>query len=295
MRMQGIYPAMVTPFMEDGSSVQLDAIAPIIEWMIGIGVQGVFVCGTTGLGPLLTAEEKLEVTREALQVANGRIDVLLQAAGGDLPGTIRVANEALELGAKAVALVQPYYFTCDEEAQTAYINRVAQSVAGAPVYLYNIPGMCRNDLAEAVLRSVLDTNDNIVGIKESGSARNIDTWLSMQTERFQVVCGIDDQLHHAFQGGVEAAVTSFGNLVPDHYLTLYRAARDGDWDTVAREQDFIRQCMKAFDTGNLVANFMHGYRVRGITDSYTRLPVRMLNPEECTRSESHMRELGIVS
>jgi len=63
---KGVVPALITPLTDGGRKVDLDAFADYCSFMAGKGVQGVFCCGTTGEGPLLTLEERKSVAETAV-------------------------------------------------------------------------------------------------------------------------------------------------------------------------------------------------------------------------------------
>ncbi len=60
--------AAVTPLTDDGERLDEAAFAPLTRYLRDGGVDGVFCCGTTGEGVLLTLEERrraAELFREA--------------------------------------------------------------------------------------------------------------------------------------------------------------------------------------------------------------------------------------
>ena len=44
----GVLPALITPFTEDGDAIDADALAAIVERLIGAGVGGLVPGGSTG-------------------------------------------------------------------------------------------------------------------------------------------------------------------------------------------------------------------------------------------------------
>ena len=49
-RFRGIYIPLITPFTDDGE-VDCDALSEVTEFMIERRVHGLFVLGSTGMGP----------------------------------------------------------------------------------------------------------------------------------------------------------------------------------------------------------------------------------------------------
>mmetsp|Transcript_56853 Transcript_56853/g.176341 ORF Transcript_56853/g.176341 Transcript_56853/m.176341 type:complete len:188 (-) Transcript_56853:408-971(-) len=44
----GCIPALVTPFLADGPGVNVEAVPPLVELLLGAGVSGLYLCGSTG-------------------------------------------------------------------------------------------------------------------------------------------------------------------------------------------------------------------------------------------------------
>jgi dihydrodipicolinate synthase/N-acetylneuraminate lyase len=51
--MRGVIAAMVTPFDDTGERVAVERIPALVDHLAKGGVHGLFICGTTGEGPLL--------------------------------------------------------------------------------------------------------------------------------------------------------------------------------------------------------------------------------------------------
>jgi len=61
-RYTGLIAAVFTPMKQD-RTLNLGIVPAIAEHLIGDGVRGFYVCGTTGEGPLLSSEERRAVAQ----------------------------------------------------------------------------------------------------------------------------------------------------------------------------------------------------------------------------------------
>ena len=68
MRLTGLVAATYTPMRADGS-LNLDRVGPMIDHLVRNGVTGLFVCGSTGEGPSLSREERLETAKAYVEAA----------------------------------------------------------------------------------------------------------------------------------------------------------------------------------------------------------------------------------
>jgi len=289
--LRGIFPAVPTPFSADGTTVILDAIPPLCESLLSDGAHGIFICGTTGEGPSLTAEEKLQVIETAVRTVKGRGRIIAQVGGGDLPGTLTAARRAKALGIDAVSLLQPWFFSCDEEAQFNWIARVANALEGFPLYLYNLPQCTGNPLSAATLERLLNRFEHIRGIKESGSVEALEAWNTFRSERFQVICGMDSEVCRNFRMGNYAVVASTANVQPRVFCALYEAAMNREWEIAERHQKQICRYTEILDSKNLIAMIKESLRFKGIDAGYTRPPLRNLKPDEVENLRRKLREI----
>ena len=70
---RGILPALVSPLSEDGN-VMVKETEKLVRWQLSQGVNGFYVCGSTGEGLLLekkTREKLLEVVLDAVEGKSG--------------------------------------------------------------------------------------------------------------------------------------------------------------------------------------------------------------------------------
>ena len=74
MKFQGLYTAIVTPFV--GNRVDEEAFRMLVEAQVAAGVAGIVAVGTTGESPTLTVKEHLRVIELAVESAAGRIQVV---------------------------------------------------------------------------------------------------------------------------------------------------------------------------------------------------------------------------
>jgi 4-hydroxy-tetrahydrodipicolinate synthase len=278
--LNGIFPALPTPFSTDGLSVELDKIKPLCDSLIEDGVNGFFVCGTTGEGPCLSASEKISVLKTAVSAANGRAKILAQVGTADLPGTMEVVNQVRDIGVDAVSLLQPWFFTCDSEAQYNYISCIAESLNGFPMYLYNLPGPTGNNLEPATVERLRKNFSNIMGLKESGDPEMIERWAPYQSDNFEVVCGNDTQMMKTLRNGGKAVVASCANVLPKTFRGLFDAVQACDWEKAQGYQDNINKFVDVI-IGPLAISYIKAcLALKGLDAGSVRPPLRNLSEDE---------------
>jgi len=291
--LKGIFPALTTPFSADGLKVELDKIKPLCDSLIKDGVHGFFVCGTTGEGPCLSASEKISVLKTAVSAADGRAKILAQVGTGDLPGTIEVISQVRDIGVDAVSLLQPWFFTCDSDAQYNYISYIAESLDGFPMYLYNLPGLTRNNLETATVDKLRKNFPNILGLKESGDPEMIERWAPYQSDNFEVICGNDTQMLKTLRNGGQAVVASCANVLPQTFCGLLKAVRESDWETADRHQDTINRFVDVIIGPNAIAYIKACLSLKGLDAGSVRPPIRNLSDNEKKELEESLKGIDI--
>ena len=108
-RFDGIIPAVFTPMNKDGS-VNLDLITKLVDHYLSDQVEALYVCGSTGEGPLLTTEERIATAKAYIQATAGKIPVIVQVGHDSLAEACKLANHAQTAGADAMSAVPPSYF-----------------------------------------------------------------------------------------------------------------------------------------------------------------------------------------
>lgn len=223
---RGTYTALVTPF-RDGE-IDVPALEALIEGQIADGVSGVVAVGTTGESPTLSAAEREQVIRVAVEIGKGRCQVLAGTGSNSTSATISATRAAEKMGVDGMLIVAPYYNKPSQEGLFRHFQAIAQATI-SPIVLYNIPGRCGVDIgAETVERLAMDCA-NIVSIKEaSGSVDRVSELRARLPEAFTILSG-DDSLTLPFLSvGAVGVVSVASNLFPAEVAALVQAFRAGD-------------------------------------------------------------------
>lgn len=210
--------ALLTPFSPDGS-LDGDALAEHVDFLVEAGVDGLMPCGTTGEGPLLELEEIDEVIRATIEAAGGRLPVIAHVGRPGTEATARLLKQALASGAAAVAAVTPYYYVPTGAEVIEHYRRLISAAQGSPVYAYVIPGRTQVDLPPDALRTLGE--DGLAGVKDS--TKSWERHLEYLECGVEVFVGTDGFVVESFRAGSTGCVSALANVRPD----LLCAARDG--------------------------------------------------------------------
>jgi 4-hydroxy-2-oxoglutarate aldolase len=166
MLLQGIFPAVTTPFYPDGA-VYYKKIEHNIDRYSRTPIAGMVVLGSTGEAVMLSDDERREVLRVTADVAAPE-KVLIAGTGAEsVQETLRLTEYAARLNYDVALVRTPHFYRpqMKPEALLAFYRTVADR-SPLPVLLYTVPPFTAYDLPLEVITALAE-HPNIVGIKES--------------------------------------------------------------------------------------------------------------------------------
>src|SRR5687768_17411987 len=114
-RITGIFAPNLVP-LDGNGNINEPELRRFIDWLIERGVHGLFVNGTRGEFTRSTAEERRRPVRVVCDQVTGRVPVIAGAGEAHVGETLAACEAYLGYGARAVAIVSPFYFKLSQEA-----------------------------------------------------------------------------------------------------------------------------------------------------------------------------------
>ncbi|MEU9011755.1 dihydrodipicolinate synthase family protein [Streptomyces sp. NPDC048479] len=224
---RGIMVATALPLRDD-LSVDYDAYAEHVAWLIENGCDGVVPNGSLGEYQTLTDEERARVVRTAVDAAGDGARVMPGVAAYGSAEARRWAEQAAEARCGSVLLLPPNAYRADEQAVRAHYAEAAK--AGVPVVAYNNPIDTKVDLTPGLLAK-LHGDGHIVAVKEfTGDVRRAYEIAELAPE-LDLLIGADDVLLELAVAGAVGWIAGYPNAFPASCAELYNAAVAGDLDT----------------------------------------------------------------
>ena len=135
----GLIAATFTPMHDDGR-LRLDRVPEMVDRLVARGVEGLYVCGSTGEGPLLSGAERRAVAEAFVRASAGRVPVVVQVGHNSLVEARDLAEHAHAIGADAISATPATYFKPKTLADVVDgIEAVAGGAPGLPFFYYHIP------------------------------------------------------------------------------------------------------------------------------------------------------------
>jgi 4-hydroxy-tetrahydrodipicolinate synthase len=224
---EGILPALVTPFTDDGKAVDEGGLRALVSRCIELGVQGVVPCGTTGEFVNMTTEEKRSVIKIVVDEVNGRVPVVAGTGASGTDQALEMTRYAKDVGADAALIVTPFYLKPADRGIYEHFDTIASKV-DLPIILYNIPQCTGVQLTWQMVEDLAQI-PNIVGVKDSsGQLSYILAVLEKVRDKINVLCGHDEVVVAALAAGCSGAILASANVIPDVWVEIYNHIRDGE-------------------------------------------------------------------
>jgi 1-pyrroline-4-hydroxy-2-carboxylate deaminase len=289
---EGVIPAVVTPFGDDGE-VDVTALASNAEWMLDGGARGLVGTGTMGESQSLSTAERRLVVEALVEVTAGRGAVTVGVSSETRGTSSALAADAAAAGADGLMLLPPLGYHGDDREIQAFYRVVAES-AELPVMAYNNPNATGTDMRPELVARLAEI-DGVVAVKEcSGDARRIAEIRRIANGDFEVLVGGDDWALEGFCAGATGWISGVANVAPRECAELYALCTEGRLqearELYARLLPLARLDMRP----KLVQFFKAAMDLVGRFGGPCRPPRLELTEEERREVEEAVRALGVT-
>jgi N-acetylneuraminate lyase len=294
-RINGFIVAPFTPLKTDGS-LDLKKIEHYCDIVVRNGINGVFVCGTTGEGFSLTTSERKTVTEKWIEVAPPELKVITHVGSTGIEDSKELARHAHKKGAWGIGAMNPVFYKplCVEDLAD-YCKEIADCAPAIPFYFYHIPAFSGDTLPLVpFLKIVSNTIPNFAGIKYTHeNLYQFNQCMMLENGKFEMLHGQDETLILGMTLGAKGGVGGTYNHCFPLYRSIVDAFNTGDMQKAKelqnKSQDFINILVKY--GGNVVA----GKRIMkfvGIDCGPNRLPLRSLSEEREKEMKTELSDIG---
>jgi len=288
--LSGIIPALLTPFTPD-NRVDEAGLDRLIAFLLDHGVDGLYLCGSTGEGLLLTEEERCQVVEVALRAVAGRVPVIVHVGALSTGTAERLAAHAHQAGAAAVAAVPPFYFPVGKEAIQEHFRRISRA-ARLPLYVYNIPTATVVNVGATLVGSLFHEG-TIQGVKYTAydllAFREI---IETCGPGLNIFAGPDEILLPFLLMGAHGGIGTTPNCLPGLFVRLYAAWREGRLEEAQRLQFQVDRLVLLLGRYGVIPATKAVMGFLGLPCGEPRAPLLPLTPAQKTELKTELERLG---
>ncbi|HVT95636.1 MAG TPA: dihydrodipicolinate synthase family protein [Bryobacteraceae bacterium] len=292
MKLQGIFPAVATPFNHEGDIWKAKVEHNISKWN-AMNLAGYVITGSTGESVLLSAAERVQLWEWAAQYAAPEKILIAGTASESARETVQLANQAASLGYKAALVLTPHYYKAsfnNAAAQRLFYGAVADQ-SKIPILLYNLPQCTGLDLAADAVAE-LSYHPNIAGIKDSSG--DIGKMVRMVREvkpGFAVLTGNSATLAPALAVGATGAILAIANAVPYACISIWEAHRTREPEAALDWQGRIEKPSRIAGGKYGIPGIKHAMDLMGYYGGPPRLPFIPPSPQAKKEIEEAFTDL----
>ncbi|MCX7788012.1 MAG: dihydrodipicolinate synthase family protein [Spirochaetes bacterium] len=281
----------ITIFTSNGE-IDVEKTAWHMDWMLSKGVDGLFLTGSYGAGPLMSVEERIEIFKIAKKVASKYTGKVLIPHVGciDTKSTIHLAQAAERLGVDAVASVPPFYYKHEENVVIQFYKDLIDSVK-IPVFAYNNPETSRYTFTIKAVNTLMEYG--MAGLKDSPLNISFLSRLAYEVEEkkrdFQIIPGTSMGWLPLYYMGVRAVIAGMNNWAPEIITELVRSTFTGDFDRARKVYIVMAELSSKmhFTDSTLVSHL--ALQARGYDAGFPRKP--MLIPPSSDSKIEEVKEM----
>ena len=289
---RGVGTAIITPFEDDGRTVDFKKFGELIDWQIESGINALVVAGTTGEGSTLSDAEHREVLKYAVEKVNHRVPVIAGTGSNDIAYAIDLTIYACAIGCDAMLLVTPYYNKATQEGLFQSFTAIADA-STKPCILYNVPSRTGcNLLPETVAR--LADHPNIVAIKEAcGNISQIAQVAALCRDKIDIYSGNDDQIVPILSLGGSGVISVLSNVMPKETVELCNAYFEGNTEKACDMQLELLPLVNALFCEVNPIPVKAAMAAMGFCKNIVRLPLTPMVDKNKVKMLALMKEQGI--
>lgn len=290
----GVYAPITTPFDANGE-VAYDKLIDNMNFYAKSPLKGYLALGSNGENKSLTTEEKTKVLDTIIKYKGTGQFVMAGCIFESTKETIEFAKICDELGSDYITLLPPSYFKKEmtDTVLLKYFSDVANSVS-KPCLVYNAPQFCGGTILSVNLIKELAKHPNIVGVKDSSNAANIEGYLFAVRDAFNVIPGSANFFMNGLFMGANGGVISLANIFPDMTCKLYDLVVAKKYEEAFALNEKVIQTNKSVSGTGGVAAVKYAMDLAGLYGGNPRLPLLPLADEIKKKIEDYLKKVGLI-
>jgi dihydrodipicolinate synthase/N-acetylneuraminate lyase len=285
--LSGAIATSITPLLGGGSRPDEEAIGALVRFLSEGGVDGAFVCGTTGEGVLLSVDERRRVADGFVRARPEGFTIAVHAGAQSTADTVALATHAKEIGADAVAVIAPPYFPLDDDALFEHLRSAAEACGGLPFYVYEFAARSGYPVPVSIVERLRETAPNLAGMKVSDTP-----WSAVEPYRLDgldLFVGNEPLVLEGLVQGADGTVSGLAAAFPEIVASLVHERDPRAGERVAS----LRTDLGAIPFHAALKEILVARGVPIRPD--VRAPLRALTPTERELALEAARRVGVLS
>lgn len=274
----GVHVAMNSCYDENGE-ISTHAVKRFTRFLIDKGVNGLYVCGSTGEGLLQSVEERKQVLEAVIAENQGSIAVIAHVGTLNTRDSMALAEHAEQAGADAISAVPPFYYRYSEKGVRDHWHAIMDRT-DLPFIIYHIPATTGFQLSPALFKQML-SSPKMVGVKiTTASSYELQQLRVMGGDDILIFNGPDEQLLAGRVMGATAGIGGTYGIMPELFLAIERCYREGDIERAQQFQTKVNEVITKLLQLPIHSALKEILKLRGVDCGSVRAPLEEVTEEQ---------------
>jgi dihydrodipicolinate synthase/N-acetylneuraminate lyase len=293
---RGMVMPVPTPFLENGE-VDEKVFEELLDFYLASGINAFFINGSYGQGPAMSVEQRKRTAEIAVNRVKHRIPVMIHVGAVDPFTSSDLGKHARAIGADAVAIVGPYYYSDHNEYEVIEHYRAVDQATELPILVYNNPQYSGYNITPAMMARLRETVPRIFGSKLAKGSIS-------EAQRYTAAAGKDFSLFapagNVFPGmllGISGTISPPLSAAPEIGVRLVQAIDKRDWNQATVDQvkilEYLGETEPLFSTYGRSSQ-CEALRFRGFDiKRFPRWTAKPLTEEAKQKIKTSLENLGL--
>jgi N-acetylneuraminate lyase len=283
----GIHAALLTPFDKD-DAIDRKSTEALVRFIIGQGVHGLYVSGSSGEAMLQSIDERAECLRHVADCAKGKLKLIAHVGAVATRDVIKLADVARSSGYDAISAVTPYYYQFSRSEVMSHYRTVADNAA-LPLIIYNFPAITQA-FSVAELADLLQ-HKNIIGVKHTSTDLFALERLRRHCPDALIYNGYDEMWLAGLSMGASGAIGTTYNLMGDLFVAIAKLYEQDHAGKALELQKMANVIIEALIEVGVIPGCKMALDMMGVPVGMARAPFRRLGSEDKIRLQTALAPL----
>ena len=240
-KFRGVFCAL-NAIYDENDNIDTEKMKALVKVYKSLGVKGVYACGSTGEGFLLSTEERKQVAEAVKEAAGDDFTVIVHVGCASTKESIELAKHAEKIGVDAVSAVPCVYYHLPEESVRLHWNSIIDSTS-LPFIIYNIPQLTGFNLSPEMLGEMAK-NEKVIGVKNSAEPVYLmERYRQAAGDDFIIFNGSDEQFVGGRLMGADAGIGGTYGCMPELFVRLDELVNNNEIEKARALQFKINECI----------------------------------------------------
>lgn len=292
--LKGAVTELIATF-DNNERLDLSMYADQCDFQLDAGIKGLFIAGLAGESLYTTQEERIGMTKVAVEKAKGKVPVIGNIVELRLCDAKALLQKFEAEGVDGLCITQPYVLGYTPDMLFNYCSELG-AMTKLPIYIYNAP-QTNNTMAPGLVAKIVNENENIIGYKDSTQdIIHLQTTMAgiEKGKRFECISGSDATIFPTLAIGGCGIISLISAVFPKPIIEVCELFLKGDMTASFEKQKEILTIRAALKGAPFLAGYKYAASLIGLNLGIVRNPLSDASDKEKEIIKKNLSELQLI-